>query len=90
MRRRRFLAAGYRAIASDRLEARAHGATVDRSYPRNPAGVTPAPHLTVEADDQILYLRPKGMRSFGPERDTKLSLEGAAEFYWSMLIERLQ
>ncbi len=24
---------------------RAHGATDDRSYPRNPAGVTPAPHL---------------------------------------------
>ena len=26
-------------------ETRAHGATGDRSYPRNPAGVTPAPHL---------------------------------------------
>jgi hypothetical protein len=46
--------------------------------------------LTVEADDQQLYLRSMGMAHFGGGRDAKLSEEGAAEFYWSMLIGRLQ
>jgi hypothetical protein len=43
--------------------------------------------LTTEVDDQILYLRSSGMAR--GDR-SKLSQEGAAEFYWSMLIERLQ
>lgn len=46
--------------------------------------------LSVEADDQTLYLRPMGMPHLGGERDPKLSQEGAAEFLWSMLIEGLQ
>jgi hypothetical protein len=46
--------------------------------------------LSVEADDQMLFLRPMGM-AFGQRREnTKLSAEGAAEFYWDMLIDRLQ
>lgn len=46
--------------------------------------------LTVQADDQTLYLRNMGMVSFSQDRDRKLSQEGAAELYWGMLIESLQ
>jgi hypothetical protein len=46
--------------------------------------------LTVEADDQTLYLTSMGMASFGRDRDQKLSQEGAAELFWAMLIEPLQ
>ena len=44
--------------------------------------------LSVEADDQCMYLKALGMvtRASG----ARLSQEGAAEFLWSMLIERLQ
>lgn len=47
--------------------------------------------LRVDADDQAMFLRPLGMalRPVGDER-AKLSQEGASEFYWAMLIERLQ
>lgn len=43
--------------------------------------------LTVQSDDQSLYLRGMGMAR-GDSK--KLSQEGAAEFYWSILIARLQ
>ena len=46
-------------------------------------------NLNVEADDQMLYLKPLGM-SFRRSADEKLSQEGAAELYWAMLIEPLQ
>lgn len=46
-------------------------------------------NLRVEATDQCLYLKPFGMRSRQGE-SLHLSTEGAAEFYWSMLIEPLQ
>ncbi len=46
--------------------------------------------LTVEADDQQLYLRSMGMHHLGAGKDKKLSEEGGAEFYWSILIDRLQ
>lgn len=45
--------------------------------------------LTVENDEQRQFLRSMGISMTG-ERDQKLSLEGAAEFYWSMLIAPLQ
>lgn len=47
--------------------------------------------LSVEADDQMLYLTSMGM-SFGGRgnRESKLTQEGAAELYWGMLIEPLQ
>jgi hypothetical protein len=41
--------------------------------------------LDVEHDDQHLY-----MTSMHGDRDEKLGLEGAAEHFWSMLIEPLQ
>jgi len=46
--------------------------------------------LTVEADDQSMYLRGFGMSIRRPSQDSKLSQEGASELYWSMLIEALQ
>jgi len=46
--------------------------------------------LTVEADDQSLFLKSLGMASFGSDRDRKLSQEGAAEYLWELLIGPLQ
>lgn len=45
--------------------------------------------LTVQADDQALYLTTFGM-SFHSHSDQKLSQEGAAEVLWAMLIAPLQ
>ncbi len=48
--------------------------------------------MSVETDDQSLYLRSMGMASMssdGAERN-KLSQEGAAEVFWGMLIGQLQ
>lgn len=47
--------------------------------------------LTINADDQMLFLRSMGMAHFRGRSETeKLSQEGAAELYWGMLIEPLQ
>jgi hypothetical protein len=46
--------------------------------------------LSVEADDNMLYLTSMGMASFGRDRDPKLSQEGAAELFWRILIGPLQ
>jgi hypothetical protein len=48
--------------------------------------------LTVQADEQMLYLRSTGFaRVFhGHQENEKLSPEGAAELYWAMFIEPLQ
>lgn len=46
--------------------------------------------LSVEAEDQSLYLTSMGMSSFGHERKPKLSREGAAELLWGMAIALLQ
>lgn len=45
--------------------------------------------LSVDADDQMLFLTSMGMSSFGRERE-KLSQEGAAELFWGLLIGPLQ
>lgn len=48
--------------------------------------------LSVEADDQVLYLRPLGMSMMhrGGGNIVKLTFEGGAEFYWELFIERLR
>jgi len=59
----------------------------------NKAGITGSGYnemLSVEHDTQHLYLKPMGMWSMGGDRDAQLSAEGAAEYFWSMLIEPLQ
>lgn len=45
--------------------------------------------VSVGCDDQAMFLVPLGLGSFG-NTPKKLSQEGAAELFWSMLIERLQ
>ena len=45
--------------------------------------------VSVENDDQKLFLRPMGMPHMGI-RDQSLSDEGAAEYFWSLLISPLQ
>lgn len=44
--------------------------------------------VTVESDDQAMFLRPMGMATFGERQ--KLTQEGAAELFWGMLIRTLQ
>lgn len=49
--------------------------------------------LTVEADDQTLFFKPGGMRMWMTGRQNQnphLTFDGAAEYYWEMLIEPLQ
>ena len=46
--------------------------------------------LSVENDDQHLFLRLLGMSMRGGQRENQLNFEGAAEHYWSMLIAPLQ
>ncbi|MNW14679.1 hypothetical protein D3C71_2129680 [compost metagenome] len=45
--------------------------------------------LTVETDDQSMYLKTFGM-AFYTRQDQKLSQEGGAETFWSLLIAPLQ
>lgn len=47
-------------------------------------------NLTVEADEQTLFLRSMGMAHFGQNKDQKLTFEGAAETYWQIFIKPLQ
>jgi hypothetical protein len=54
-----------------------------------PAG-TSNEMLHVETDNLTLYFKPLGMRVFGSHQEQKLSQEGASEYFWEMLIERLQ
>jgi TIR domain len=46
--------------------------------------------LSVEADEQSLYLKSMGMAWNGGGRDKHFSHEGAAEFYWDLFIKNAQ
>jgi hypothetical protein len=49
--------------------------------------------VTVQADEQSLFLKPTGMRMLVSGREKQrdhLTFEGAAEYYWEMLMEPLQ
>ena len=47
--------------------------------------------MSVEAGDQSLFLRPSGMaKRYGRDDEPNLTFEGAAEYYWSILIDPLQ
>ena len=48
--------------------------------------------LSVENDDQAIYLKTLGMSMLrrGPDNKSKLTPEGGAEFYWGVFIEPLQ
>jgi hypothetical protein len=47
-------------------------------------------NLSVEATDQGLYMEPLGFAAMARRENSHLSAEGAAEHYWSLLIEPLQ
>lgn len=46
--------------------------------------------LSVEHDEQSLFLRALGMASYGQNRDVKFTAEGAGEYFWSIFIRLLQ
>jgi hypothetical protein len=46
--------------------------------------------LSVESDEQSLYLKALGMAHFGEQNKKHLTFEGAAEYYWALFIDRLQ
>lgn len=46
--------------------------------------------LDVEADDQGLYFKASGMWSWGEQPKRHLTYEGAAEYFWSMLMRPIQ
>jgi hypothetical protein len=46
--------------------------------------------LSIEADDQGMYLKALGMAHFGKHSDKHLTPEGAAEYYWSLFLDRLR
>ncbi|OAI31382.1 hypothetical protein A1351_21790, partial [Methylosinus sp. R-45379] len=47
-------------------------------------------HLSVDADEQGLYLKSLGMASMGRNRDRHLTCDGGSEYYWSLLMDPLQ
>jgi len=93
----RFTAVAYRngqalARSSIRLGDRGFGAGITYSNSDSASDGSFNESLSVENDDQTLYLKPLGMRtmSYGDHKKEKLSVEGGAELYWSLFIEPLQ
>ncbi|MBU3891055.1 toll/interleukin-1 receptor domain-containing protein [Methylosinus sporium] len=66
------------------------GSGVTFSYSDQAADNSCNESLSVEADDQGLYFKAMGMASMGRGADRHLTFEGAAEYYWGLLIEPLQ
>lgn len=46
--------------------------------------------LNVEFDAQSMYMKALGMQSYSGQKESKLSAQGAAEYFWALFIERLQ
>ncbi len=46
--------------------------------------------MSVSDDGYALFLKPLGMARFGQAGDTPLTMEGAAEYFWSLFVERLR
>ena len=46
--------------------------------------------MSIRDDGYTLILEPMGMARFGQQRDKELTHEGAAEYFWSLFVERLQ
>lgn len=67
------------------------GQGISFSYSDNASSHSTNENLSVQADDQKMYLRPMGMTSFAKrDGEAVLSPEGGAELYWSLLIQPLQ
>jgi len=46
--------------------------------------------MSVSDDGYTLFLKPLGMAHFGQASDTPLTMEGAAEYFWSLFVDRLR
>lgn len=46
--------------------------------------------MSVSDDGYTLFLKPLGMAHFGQAGDAPLTMEGAAEYFWSLFVERLR
>ena len=46
--------------------------------------------LTIEFDSQSMYMKALGMQSRNGQQESKLSAQGAAEYFWALFIEPLQ
>ncbi len=46
--------------------------------------------MSIRDDGYTLFLEPMGMAQFGQQRDKELTHEGAAEYFWSLFVERLR
>jgi hypothetical protein len=46
--------------------------------------------MSVRDDGYSLYLQPMGMAHFGQTQESELTYEGAAEYFWSLFVERLR
>jgi hypothetical protein len=93
----RFTAVAYRdgqalARSNIRLGDRGVGAGITYSNNDSASDGSFNESLSVENDGQTLYLKPLGIRmmSYGDRNKEKLSVEGAAELYWSLFVEPLQ
>lgn len=47
-------------------------------------------NLSIESDEQEIYLKALGMRFGSQGQKSRMSMEAAAEYYWSMLMEPIQ
>lgn len=60
-------------------------------YSNSESGGSFNERLSIEDDDQALYLKPLGLSTFGPrDEHSKLTMEGGAEFLWSLFVRPLQ
>lgn len=67
------------------------GAGITFSYDTSHHGNSFNESMTVDANEQSMFLKPLGLANFGFEKGhAHFSEEGAAEVFWGMLIERLQ
>ena len=46
--------------------------------------------MSVSDDGYTLFLKPLGMAHFGQAGDAPLTMEGAAEYFWSLFVQRLR
>lgn len=62
------------------------------TYSSNPdeVGESYNEKMSVDCDDQHMFLTPLGMATRMAGSEQRLTPEGASEYYWAMLIERLQ
>jgi hypothetical protein len=71
--------------------SRGFGGGITYSHDDSARGNSFNESLSVEASDQALFLRPMGMASaWAGEQNGRLTFDGAAEYYWEMLMAPLQ